>query len=915
MGIVYQSLDASLCRPVAIKVLRSELADERARARFLREARAAARLRHEHVVRVYAVDQTADGLPYLVMEYVAGPTLAAHLRGHRLGPQEVVALLVQVADALAAAHAAGLIHRDVKPGNVLLEPATGGRFTAKLTDFGLARDAGSGGTLTAEGDLAGTPAYMSPEQARGAIRLDPRTDVYGLGATLYEALTGEAPFRGTPALVLHQVLHEEPPPPRRLNDGIPRDLETICLKAMAKEPGRRYPTAQDLAADLRRFLRGEPIVARPASRVERLGRWCRRNPRVAVLSAALLAVAIVGFLSVVWQWRRAEQEHQLAEARFRDAVGVVDQFHTLVSENRLLNEPGMQPLRKQLLTTARDYYARFAHERRNDPTVQVELGRALFRLGSITWDIEAPDEALPYFQQALQIQEPLARRRPVDLASQADLAHTLNNLGNVYLETWQSDQALDVRFRSLELSQHLVEQFPAEPAGYEGLFRTYHNLGLFYHGSGLETQAEEAYRQSAAAARRLADDHPQEPLYRINQLATLLYLAQLYREAGRLGEATKLLEQATPLARDCPEYPGYQHIVACHTADRAILQALAAQAEPADRGARQLAEAETQLQAAVQCLRRLTEADPQNTTFRLTLAIDVTWAGRLNQALGRTTKAEGFFREARASTEKLTREYPHGLTFQFAPLPARLALAALCSDAGLLAEALDTCDRARAVLALGPVFVYRHAYFGPLLRPISFQRALARCERGRFEEALADWDDLLAEDAGKYKLRLASYEKRFDWDRVLADGTGKYRHLWSASQVLTQARRDGRDPAPLLRDLYVQASTEAEAYQQLELLSGSACWWFALINGAAAAAAAADDRIPSAERERTAERCVSRAIALLRRAHRAGYFQAAGRVEHMRQVRELAAVRDRPEGAALLRDLAAPRSGVIDSTK
>jgi serine/threonine protein kinase len=177
-------------------------------------------------------------------------------------------------------HAAGLIHRNVKPSNILVDERTS---RAKITDFGLACSQAAPGGLTREGCMAGTPTYMSPEQARGDAHLDGRSDVHSLGSTLYEALTGVAPYRGAPHLVLRQVIEEDPRPPSQLNDRIPRDLETICLKAMAREPARRYPGAGDLAEDLKRWLRGEPIVGRP----ERLLRWCRRNPRVAALSASL----------------------------------------------------------------------------------------------------------------------------------------------------------------------------------------------------------------------------------------------------------------------------------------------------------------------------------------------------------------------------------------------------------------------------------------------------------------------------------------------------------------------------------------------------------------------------------------------------------------------------------------------------
>jgi hypothetical protein len=317
MGIVFRGYDPALERTVALKVLRPDRADPKARQRLVREAQLAASFRHDNVVHVYAVVDPPDGLPYLVMEYLSGPSLARSLHtDDRLDPWVAAAIMAQVADGLEALHRAGLIHRDVKPGNIILDPATG---RAKLTDFGLARRGTLAGSLTQEGILAGTPAYMSPEQARGDESLDARSDLYSLGATLYECLTGEAVFRGTPLMILQQVLHDGPRPPRRLNEAIPRDLETVCLKALAKEPGRRYATARAFAQDLRCVLRGEPIEARQAGALERLCLWGRRKPVVAGLLAALLLTLGAGIGGVISQWRRAEAEFHRAQSELVQA--------------------------------------------------------------------------------------------------------------------------------------------------------------------------------------------------------------------------------------------------------------------------------------------------------------------------------------------------------------------------------------------------------------------------------------------------------------------------------------------------------------------------------------------------------------------------------------------------------------------
>ncbi len=297
-GQVFRARDTELNRTVAVKLLRAgRLAGREEIDRFIREARSAAQLKHPGLVAVYETGQTEDGVIYLVEEFIQGETLAARLAGARYTFRQIAELVAAVADALDYAHRQGVIHRDVKPSNILLD--ADGR--PHLMDFGLAKRDLDETPVTVDGQFLGTPAYVSPEQARGdSHHVDGRTDVYSLGVILYELLTGERPFRGNRQMLLLQVLYDEPRPPRQLHDKVPRDLETICLKAIAKAPARRYATARDLAADLRRYLRGEPILARPVGRMERLWRWCRRNP---VAAGLLLAVSLDSAFGV-WQLSR-----------------------------------------------------------------------------------------------------------------------------------------------------------------------------------------------------------------------------------------------------------------------------------------------------------------------------------------------------------------------------------------------------------------------------------------------------------------------------------------------------------------------------------------------------------------------------------------------------------------------------------
>ncbi len=314
MGIVYRGRHLRLSRVVALKMLQAgAYAGTHERARFQREAQVVAGLRHANIVQVYDVGDH-DGCPFFTMELLEGGSLVQALAGTPQPAQQVAALVVMLAEAVQVAHQAGIVHRDLKPGNILLT-AEG---TPKVADFGLARHFEGEAALTLSSTRMGTPSYMAPEQVVGkAETIGPAADIYGLGAVLYEMLTGRPPFRGETATETErQVIHDEPVPPSRLNTKVPRDLETICLKCLAKEPGRRYATAAALADDLRRFAEGRPIQALPVGWAERSWRWCRRNPTVAAL--LVTALALVGLASTGGFWLERQQAERGEETARRE---------------------------------------------------------------------------------------------------------------------------------------------------------------------------------------------------------------------------------------------------------------------------------------------------------------------------------------------------------------------------------------------------------------------------------------------------------------------------------------------------------------------------------------------------------------------------------------------------------------------
>jgi WD40 repeat protein len=320
MGVVYRARQESLNRTVALKmILTGQLATEADVRRFRAEAEAAARLDHPGIVPVYEVGQH-EGRQYFTMAFVEGESLAHRLAQGLPAPREAAELTRKVAGAVAYAHVEGVIHRDLKPANILIDKAG----QPRLTDFGLAKRVESDKGLTATGQILGTPSYMPPEQASGRGAVGPLSDVYSLGAVLYCLLTGRPPFQAdNPLDTLMQVVRRDPVPPRQLNAAVPRDLETIALKCLEKDPRRRYPSAQELAADLGRFLKGEPIQARPVGSAERAWRWCQRNPAVAGLATALAVVLVTGTaVSTVFAFRAkwdANRRAELAAQATREA--------------------------------------------------------------------------------------------------------------------------------------------------------------------------------------------------------------------------------------------------------------------------------------------------------------------------------------------------------------------------------------------------------------------------------------------------------------------------------------------------------------------------------------------------------------------------------------------------------------------
>ena len=462
MGVVYEAIELALGRRSALKVLLAHHASTTAVERFHREARAAAKLHHTNIVPVFGVGEdrgpallrhavhrerkprsglqsaraASDGRPDAPGLRIAGDALSTD-GSNPVYFRTIARIGRQVAEALAYAHKQGILHRDIKPANLLLD-ALGNVW---VTDFGLAKAFEGEDGLTQTGDIVGTVRFMAPERFDG--RSEPRSDVYALGVTLYELLTLRTLFaESNRTKLIERILHDEPVRPRQIDRRIPRDLETIVQKAMAKEPEARYASAAALAEDLRRFLGDEPVLARPVGLVARLTRWCRRQPRLATavgLAAASLMLATGLSIALAWsQYRaasrlRTEQaltlvEKTRAEENFRDAQQAVEDYLMSVSDETLLKQQDSseaRQLRQRLLEDALKYYQRFLARQGNDPRLLADLAYAQSRIAGIIGEIGSRSESVSADQQAASIWERIVRDNPTDSHARNELAACL----------------------------------------------------------------------------------------------------------------------------------------------------------------------------------------------------------------------------------------------------------------------------------------------------------------------------------------------------------------------------------------------------------------------------------------------------------------------------------------------------------
>jgi len=538
MGVVYVAEDTRLHRQVALKVMHARAAaSSQYQVRFEREVDALARLSHPNIVQVYEAGRH-KAIPYLAMEYVPSGTLAQYLQGRPLPPQAAAELLATLADAIHFAHLQGVIHRDLKPSNILLSHNEGDSLATnihsardrvsipelrlpKIADFGLARHAEQE-AMTLTGDLLGTPSYMAPEMTRGGTsgaKDSEAVDVYGLGAILYELLTGRPPFRGESVPdTFEQVRNLDPVSVRQLQPKVPRDLETICLKCLQKEPHKRYLTANALGDDLRRFLEGRTILARPAGPVERLTKWVRRKPAwaaaVGVLMLASLTLVVVGLryegrlrqsvIDAETSAAEARRERENAQASYREARAAMEKILGRVTEPRRGNLPRVRELRQEQQEDALAFYLKVAEQSTgSEPEMRYDAAQARLQASLMQIRLGRPG-ITENLQRAMDLLKVLLDEFPDEARYRRAYSDCLFQKG-VVEETEKKSEYFE---RSRHESERLHAANPKAQEYRNDLSRVLHMQATIAQAKGDHELAQKHYRQAIAISETMLAEQP-----------------------------------------------------------------------------------------------------------------------------------------------------------------------------------------------------------------------------------------------------------------------------------------------------------------------------------------------------------------------------------------------------------------------
>jgi tetratricopeptide (TPR) repeat protein len=623
-------------RKVAVKLVKVGMDSKAVLARFEVERQALALMDHPNIARVLDGGLTEKGRPYFVMELVNGLPLTRFCDEAKLTPRERLELFVPVCQAVQHAHQKGVVHRDLKPSNILVT-LYDGRPVPKIIDFVVAKAIGgrlTDATLSTQfGAVLGTLEYMAPEQAGfSALDVDTRADVYSLGVILYEQLSGLRPFDSTrihKAAIdeVLRIIREEDPPrpstrlstddalpslaavrrtePRRLTALMRGELDWVVMKCLEKDRGRRYETANGLARDLQRFLADEPVEARPPSAGYRARKFVRRN-RGPALAATLVALALVGgVVGTTWGMIRAAaardaEARQRAEAdeNFRLARSAVDEYFTAVSESTLLDVPGLQPLRKDLLERALRYYTEFARRHEADPALRAELAAAYYRAAVINNLVGSQSEAVTNYGRALACYEGLVQASPDQVKFRTDLAICASGYGNLLRVTGRSDEAMRLERQAFTAREALAAAHPGGARFQSELAKSHASIGRLLSDAGRVEDSLRSFEASLAITSRLAaapavdltfetdlgKGYSSDRAFRADLAWDCLRVSYAQFASGRYADALQSRAKGRDIAtRLDAEHPGRDDIqtllASCHTDEAVALNTLGRPAE------------------------------------------------------------------------------------------------------------------------------------------------------------------------------------------------------------------------------------------------------------------------------------------------------------------------------------------------
>jgi eukaryotic-like serine/threonine-protein kinase len=625
MGVVFAARQQRPRRVVALKmILAGVWANREHIQRFRRESEILAGLRHPNIVQVHEVGEYEDR-PYFTMDYAEGGSLARKLAASApLSARAAAELVRALALAVHSAHEQGIVHRDLKPSNILLS-ADGSPL---ISDFGLAKQVADGlaetpcAEATRTGAILGTPSYMAPEQAlRQGREIGAPADVYALGAILYECLTGRPPFKGVTALdTLEQARTQEPVPPSRLQPGLQRDLQTICLKCLNKLPIGRYGSAKALAEDLQRFLAGKPIVARPVRAWERTWKWARRQPAAAAL-IVLVVLAVVGAIGGVLVYNaqlkqaaaEARQGRELADERYKSARDSLGRILNRLKDPKLADIPRLQELRQKTLEDALAFYQSALEQLDADPVVRRDAAFAYAETGAIQFVLGQGVSACEHFRNAIELIEglppeyrdsqecrgmltvchghlgaranalakyeeaeqhflaeralceQLARDEPDNAGRKNELARAEHHLGRVFLESGRLQQALEHYLQSVKIRTSLVREHSSVHEYQVQLAESWINLGVVHGSLGRMSEARASQEKASALLQPLVERYPQNLEWKTSLAAVYSNMSNHLRSEGKISEALKPLDRAVALSEAALEQEP-RHMIAGATA-------------------------------------------------------------------------------------------------------------------------------------------------------------------------------------------------------------------------------------------------------------------------------------------------------------------------------------------------------------